>query len=233
MADRRNLLAIDTASAQAAVALHIGPDLLVRVLPAAQDQSRAVLPAVRELLAEAGLSRSSLGAIVLARGPGGFTGVRLGVAVAQGLAYGLDLPVVAVSNLAALAHCAFAAAPGAKRALACVDARMREVYFAVYERESILLQQPTAPERVGAPADMPLDLLAAGDVAAGSGLSQFPQSADALRLRGVVMPANLIQCDMADIIALGLAALERGEILAAAEAQPVYLREQVTAVTKQ
>ncbi|MEO8748044.1 MAG: tRNA (adenosine(37)-N6)-threonylcarbamoyltransferase complex dimerization subunit type 1 TsaB, partial [Rhodanobacter sp.] len=97
-----NLLALETTTEACSVALVHGDQLLVRSELAPRRHTDLVLPMANALLAEAGLGRHALDAIAVGRGPGAFTGVRIGVAFAQGMALALDLPVVAVSSLAAL-----------------------------------------------------------------------------------------------------------------------------------
>ena len=108
------LLALDTATESCSVALRIDGDVRVRRHPGARQQTAVVLPMVQSLLAEAGLSLAQLDAIACTQGPGAFTGVRVGVSVAQGLAFGAGLPVIGVSTLAALAWQALGAAGGAR-----------------------------------------------------------------------------------------------------------------------
>src|SRR5699024_11636719 len=70
---------------------------------AAWPQTEQILPMVEQLLAEHGVAASSLTGIAVGQGPGAFTGVRIAISVAQGIAYGLNVPVVPISSLAASA----------------------------------------------------------------------------------------------------------------------------------
>ncbi|MBU0602796.1 MAG: tRNA (adenosine(37)-N6)-threonylcarbamoyltransferase complex dimerization subunit type 1 TsaB [Gammaproteobacteria bacterium] len=118
-----NLLALETSAETASVALMMGGDILIREGGTPGTHARFVLPWVAELLAESGLTLGKLDAVAFSSGPGSFTGLRLAVSVAQGLALGADLPVVDVPTLDALAL-----ACGDGTHLCCVDARMSEVY---------------------------------------------------------------------------------------------------------
>ena len=128
-----NLLAIETATEACSVALWCDGVLRERFEVAPRRHTELVLPWADALLAEAGIAKTQIDVIACGRGPGAFTGVRLAVALTQGLALALDRPVVAVSTLAALAFAANAA-PG-EAVLAAIDARMGEVYLAAFERE--------------------------------------------------------------------------------------------------
>ncbi|HEU4618618.1 MAG TPA: tRNA (adenosine(37)-N6)-threonylcarbamoyltransferase complex dimerization subunit type 1 TsaB [Gammaproteobacteria bacterium] len=127
------LLAIETSSAVGTVALACGIDIAEREIPTPREQTQRLLPLVEALMSEAGLRFADLDAIAFGRGPGSFTGLRIAAATAQGLALGADLPVAPVSSLQALAERA-AREHGASCVLTCVDARMGEVYSALYER---------------------------------------------------------------------------------------------------
>ncbi|MEJ5211550.1 MAG: tRNA (adenosine(37)-N6)-threonylcarbamoyltransferase complex dimerization subunit type 1 TsaB, partial [Burkholderiales bacterium] len=118
-----HLLAFDTSTEYLSVALRSRGETLSRDLRAGQQHSDLLLPLVRELLAEAGLALGQLDCIAFGQGPGTFTGLRIGCGVAQGLAFGAGLPLAPVSTLLALA-----AGSRAPRVIACLDARMGEIY---------------------------------------------------------------------------------------------------------
>jgi tRNA threonylcarbamoyladenosine biosynthesis protein TsaB len=134
------LLALDTSTEFLSLALSLDGDLRVREMLAGQKHSSLILPLLRELLEEAGTSLQALNGIVFGQGPGSFTGLRIGCGVAQGLAFGANLPVVGVTTLLALAP--QAAQP---KVIACLDARMGEVYFAAYECDGDAWREIHAP----------------------------------------------------------------------------------------
>jgi tRNA threonylcarbamoyladenosine biosynthesis protein TsaB len=125
-----NVLALETSTEYCSVALWCDGVLTQQGEHAGQRHSQLLLPQCRSVLATAKLELGDLDAIAFSSGPGSFTGLRIACAVAQGLAFGLDVPVVGISSLLALA-----AATPAERVLACLDARMGEVYYACYQRD--------------------------------------------------------------------------------------------------
>jgi len=130
-----NLLAIETATEACSVALIHGECLIARSEIAPRRHTDLVLPMADELLAEAGIGRHALDAVAVGRGPGAFTGVRLAVSLAQGMALALDLPVIPVSSLAALALEAPEDGASGAAILAVIDARMGEVYAGSFRRD--------------------------------------------------------------------------------------------------
>lgn len=99
------VLVIDTAGARCAAAVvRGGTSLAERSEPMARGHAERLMPMVAEVLAQAGLAPSALGAVVVCSGPGGFTGVRIGVAAARGLALGLGTEARGIDLFAALAH---------------------------------------------------------------------------------------------------------------------------------
>jgi tRNA threonylcarbamoyladenosine biosynthesis protein TsaB len=127
-----NLLAIETATECCSVALLAGDRLIARSEFAPRRHAELLLPMCDQVLAEAGLARAAIDALAVGRGPGAFTGVRLAVSAAQGIALALDVPVVPVSTLAALA---LQAPDDEANVLAVIDARMGEIYAGLYRRD--------------------------------------------------------------------------------------------------
>lgn len=125
------IVAIDTVTDRCSAALAIDGEYRVRSETSRNRHSSLILPMIGQLLAEAGIVIGDVDAIAFDRGPGSFTGVRIGAGVAQGLAFAADLPVVGVSSLQALA-----AACGRDQVLAAIDARMGQVYWALIRNDS-------------------------------------------------------------------------------------------------
>lgn len=215
------LLALDTAGTRCSVALLADGRLLERDAPGERMQAESVLPLVEQLLAEAGLALRELDAIAFGRGPGAFTGLRVAAAVAQGLAYGAGLPVVPVSDLAALAVAAMRRHE-VKRVVACLDARMQEVYWAAYEAGPDGLVT-LAEEALSPPGDIPA--LTGTWFGAGPGWEAY---GTILRDRVAVTGSDGTLVPTAgDVARLGELALRQGQTVAPERAIPVYLRDKV------
>jgi tRNA threonylcarbamoyladenosine biosynthesis protein TsaB len=238
-----HLLALDTSTEACSAALGVclpgEPErVLTRAAEAPRGHAELILPMVESLLAEAGLSLSSLGAIAFARGPGSFTGLRLAAAVTQGLAFGAGLPVLAVSTLRASALQALQRAPSATHVLVCNDARMGEVYVAAFARGAGGLPEPLGPESVCPPSSVVLPATSGVWVGAGHGFRAYPQleqAAPASSRPGEARPgfteifADLLP-QAREVLPLARAEWAAGRILKPAEAQPVYLRDDVAKV---
>lgn len=218
-----NILALDTATESCSVALLTADALIDRHALTPRRHAEYVLPMAEALLAEAGLARAQLDGIAVGRGPGAFTGVRLAVSVAQGLAFALDLPVVTVSSLAALAM----EAPADDAAtLAVIDARMGEIYAGAFVRTDDGGVRALDDERVCRAADLVLPSAPAWHVvgtgwgvyaeALGACLPSAPRSADAARYPQARHVARLAAPRFA-----------AGDTLAPEQALPVYLRDKV------
>lgn len=216
------LLAIETATEACSVALWIDGEVRERHEVAPRRHTELVLPWAEALLAEAGVARAQLDAIACGRGPGAFTGVRLAVAIAQGLALALDRPVLAVSTLAALAL----EAEGHDSILAAIDARMGEVYAGLFGRDADGLVSPLGEERLAAPATLALPEAA---MLAGVGTG-FAAEGGVLRER---LATRLVECrpealpHAAAVARLGARAFGRGEAIAPERLEPAYLRDKV------
>ncbi|MEO6185362.1 MAG: tRNA (adenosine(37)-N6)-threonylcarbamoyltransferase complex dimerization subunit type 1 TsaB [Steroidobacteraceae bacterium] len=225
------LLAIDTASAQCSVALLLGEELIVREVATSRDHARLILPMIDAVLAEAGVSLRQLQGIAFGRGPGSFTGVRVAASVTQGLALGAGLPVLPVSDLRALAAQAlFRMGPPGEylsgHVLACMDARMGEVYWAAYGSGNGALAADATPERVSAPDQLMADFPGPCIAGAGLGLAAWPRIADSLKLTDYCFSdAEPHAREVAGLAAQDLAA--GAQWLDGSQALPVYVRDQV------
>ncbi len=219
-----NLLAIETATEACSVALVHGDELITRTEIAPRRHTELVLPMADELLAEAGIGRRALDAIAVGRGPGAFTGVRLAVSLAQGMALALGLPVITVSSLAALAL--EAPEEEGTAILAVIDARMGEIYAACYRRDGngglIALDE----ERIATADGLLLPEASAWQVV-GSGWATYAPVLSQ-RLTGTLHSADGLRYPQAVHVAeLAIAEFKAGRTLAPELALPVYLRDKV------
>lgn len=218
---RLKLLALDTSTEHCSAALLVNGQMLQRLEQAGQRHSELLLPMVHALLAQAGISLTGLDALACAVGPGSFTGLRIATAVAQGLAFGADLPVIPVGTLEALA-----AGAGVPRVIACLDARMGEVYAAAYELQGI----GGAPRALLAPrVCAPLALQPPGGggwIGCGSGFARHGDAlATALGLLEEVRPQSGPEARW--VASLAAARFAAGERHAPEALVPVYLRDKV------
>lgn len=154
------LLAFELATEACSVALLQDGRLLTRHEVAPRRHVELALPWAEALLDDAGLAKSRLDALAVGVGPGAFTGVRLAISLVQGIALGLDRPVVPVSTLAALAEPFLAEGP----VLAAIDARMGELYVGEFAADADGLPESRAPEQL-----LPLGEAAAALAAQGAG----------------------------------------------------------------
>jgi tRNA threonylcarbamoyladenosine biosynthesis protein TsaB len=214
------LLALDTSTEYLSLCLWQDGAVLSRDLLAGQTHSQRVLPMVGEMLSEAGLSLKQLDGIALGAGPGSFTGLRIGCGVAQGLAFGANLPVVGVSTLFALAQQA-----EGQHVIACLDARMGEVYHAAYERlgsEWSTVCEPGLYKPEGVPT-----VEGDGWFGIGSGWAAYGEALNTC-YAGQVGRINKDAFPHArDIAALAAVEFAAGKGVPAAEAAPIYIRNKV------
>ena len=221
------LLALDTSTDACSVALRIGDQIIIDHRVAAQQHGALVLPMIDALMAQAGLQASQLDALIYGRGPGSFTGVRIGVACAQGIALGADIGVVGVSTLQSIAQ-------GVKRehddksVAVSVDARMDEVYFCQYHLDDDGLMQPSGEEQIGAPEHI---MQCQSNSWAGSGAERYEQflveekHICAERIHRGCLPQAV------DLLTLGALYVQQENLQAAELASPVYLRNKVALTT--
>jgi tRNA threonylcarbamoyladenosine biosynthesis protein TsaB len=168
---------------------------------------------LEQLLADAGLRPADLEAVAFGAGPGSFTGLRIACGLAQGLALARDLPVIGISSLEAIAQ-----ESGESRVVACIDARMREVYYSALEKHAVhwhevIAAQCVAPENAPRPSG--------GDwIGVGNGFAVYGN----LGLEKVLPEVHATAAAVASLAAPRLAA---GEGVDAAQATPIYVRDKV------
>ncbi len=218
-----NILAIESSTDLISVALLHDGQLIERAGERGVNHSDRVLPIIQEVLAEAGLTLDAMDAFAFGAGPGSFTGLRLACGVTQGLAFGVDAPVIGVCSLEALALDA-----GATWVYACVDARMNEVYCAAYRVADGDVSVVIAPT-VAAPAQAPLPTGAEWR-GCGNGFAAYAAALSARLIN--VQDIDAVAVPRASAVAR-LAALRfaRGEAVDAALAAPLYVRDKVALTT--
>ncbi|HTH59220.1 MAG TPA: tRNA (adenosine(37)-N6)-threonylcarbamoyltransferase complex dimerization subunit type 1 TsaB [Paraburkholderia sp.] len=234
------LLALETSTEYCSVALLRAPapgsDAAAAFEPRAWTRHEAtgavsstrLLPAIGELFQEAGVALADCDAIAFGAGPGSFTGLRTATGVAQGLAFGLDVPVVPVGTLLVCAEHARMRDPSATRVLAALDARMDEVYWADYAWDEAAgdwrVLRPAsldAPAGIVAP-DEPFTL--AGNAAAAFG-ERLALASRARVVDGDALPHAL------PLAFAALRALRAGRVVPADQAAPEYVRNKVAQTT--
>ena len=224
-----NLLSLDTSTEFLSLALQLGDKIYAHYQHAGQAASQLVLPQIQALLDAANVKLSELDGIAFGAGPGAFTGVRVACGVAQGLGFGANLPVVGVNTLMALAQVS-----GHERVIACLDARMGEIYHAAFLRQNGKWIEQSSTT-VCKPEASPV--LEGEWVGVGSGWAVYGE------ILSKIYAQNLSQVLVHDlyskvtptaeaILQLALPIFVAGEAKPASEAVPIYIRNRV-ALTSQ
>ncbi|AOY88507.1 tRNA (adenosine(37)-N6)-threonylcarbamoyltransferase complex dimerization subunit type 1 TsaB [Marinobacter salinus] len=222
------LLALDTSSEGCSAALLVDGEISERFELAPRGHTRLLMPMVREVLAERGLAPSELDALAFACGPGSFTGLRIATGVVQGLAWGLDIPVVPVSSLASVALGtidAFDLAEGDAVAVA-FDARMGEVYWGCFQCRKGL-PAPLGEERVCPPMTVALTGDSERWFGAGQGWKFRNDMPGDITDRMSAVDESLVPRAVW-VARLAEISFKRGETVSAEQAQPVYIRDEIT-----
>jgi tRNA threonylcarbamoyladenosine biosynthesis protein TsaB len=217
------VLALDTATEACSAALLKDGDLIVTSSEAGRAHAEQILAMVDHVLRESGLALGSLTGIAASVGPGSFTGVRISVSVAQGLAFGSGVPIVGVTTLEALALKAVDA--GAAQVLACLDARMGEVYWGCYRADPRFGVTACGPPAVGVAAAITARFSGPYH-GIGRGFRAYPLLRE---LPGIVILPGACEAlpDAREMARLGAARLAAGEGRDPADLAPVYLRNKV------
>jgi tRNA threonylcarbamoyladenosine biosynthesis protein TsaB len=220
------LLALDAATENCSVALLSEERLLERSIESGKAHAEQLLAMVGEVLAEGRISLADLDGIAASIGPGAFTGVRVSVSVAQGLAFGAGLRIVAISTLEALALHALAdsGVDSPAHAIACLDARMQEVYWGCFAADARRGVTAITAPRVGAPSSV--TLAPSRHIGIGRGFAAYPALG---QLPGIELSAGAETAlpRAREFARLGALRLSLGEVLDPADLQPLYLRDKV------
>ncbi|MEX9843237.1 tRNA (adenosine(37)-N6)-threonylcarbamoyltransferase complex dimerization subunit type 1 TsaB [Providencia rettgeri] len=220
------ILAVDTATEACSVALWCEGDIISRFAISPREHTQKILPMVEEVLAEAGMGLNQLDALAFGRGPGSFTGVRIGVGIAQGLALGANLPMIGVSSLMTLAEGAFRIM-GHHQVLVAIDARMSEIYCAQYQRTSAGQWLGEETEAVLLPDDFKSKVTGLSGLwgYAGSGWEAYPSL---LNASITLANSHITLPDAQDMLPIAAQLWQQGKVVAVENVEPTYLRNEVT-----
>lgn len=224
------LLALDTSTEACSVALLYKGEKTCLGELAQRSHTKRILPMIDEILAQSEVKLNQVDALVFGRGPGSFTGVRVGAGIAQGLAFGADLPVIPISNLTAMAQAAYET-KGVTQVLAAIDARMNEVYFSQLKMEKVrwenhefLQWQEVIAEQVCSPQKLITQLPAENQdwLSVGTGWAAYGE----LEAIGQKSEINLPSAQY--MLSLAVPLFWQKQWISAVEIEPVYLRNEVT-----
>ncbi|MFS2058632.1 tRNA (adenosine(37)-N6)-threonylcarbamoyltransferase complex dimerization subunit type 1 TsaB [Kosakonia cowanii] len=220
------ILAIDTATEACSVALWNDGTTFAHFELCPREHTQRILPLVRAALADAEVKLTDLDALAFGRGPGSFTGVRIGIGIAQGLALGAELPMIGVSTLATMAQGAWRKT-GATRVLAAIDARMGEVYWAEYQRDADGVWHGEETEAVLKPEAVSdrLQQLDGNWAMVGTGWGAWPELAANSPL--TLTDGEMLLPTAEDMLPIARQLFAAHKWVAVEQAEPVYLRNEV------
>lgn len=219
------ILALDTSTEVCSIALQVGDEVLSQFDDSGRKNTDIILPMIDQMMSDAGLTPQQLDLISFARGPGSFTGVRVATGIAQGIAFGADLPVAPVSTLAMLAQGAYEQT-GQTRIYAVNDARMKEVYAAAYEFNGSADYAEVERERVAKPDELNTAAWSEG-LLVGTAWSAYEEALQSA-LSSTQWDVNQsIKPEAKYLLAIAQRMSEQGQLVDAEQALPVYLRDNV------
>lgn len=220
------ILAIDTATEACSAALWNEGTLTAHFELCPREHTQRILPLVQQILTESGVQLADLDALAFGRGPGSFTGVRIGIGIAQGLALGASLPMIGVSTLATMAQGAYRKT-GATRVLAAIDARMGEVYWAEYQRDEQGIWHGEESETVLKPeaVNARLQQLEGEWATVGTGWQAWPDMTNGCNVS--LVDGEILLPAAEDMLPLACHLFDAQKTVAVEHAEPVYLRNEV------
>lgn len=220
------ILAIDTSTEACSAALNIDNQIITQFEIAPQGHSELILEQCDKLLAKANLIPSQLDAIAFGRGPGSFTGLRIAAGVTQGIAFAADLPVIGISTLAAQAQKVSSSHPD-QQYFSAIDARMKEIYWGIYQLGDNQLVELRGIENISGPSEITFHDTDSV-IGVGSAWKEYSSEMEiALKSSKIKHIYPKILPSAEEIALLAAYRLQRGEVLEANKAIPVYLRNNV------
>ncbi len=221
-------LAIETSTDSLSLAVTSADQTFTHTGAGAAKSSPQALPQIQKLMAQAGLQFKDLTAVVFGRGPGAFTGLRTACSLAQGLAFGAEIPVLPIDTLLAVAEEArFNSTTPVSQVWVVLDARMDQVYTAAYVYQDGVWQEAQAPQLQSPqdatpPAEWGANFVCAGNawqVYAGRWPDQLPEE------------KILLGPTAAALTRLAVQAWQQGLAVAPELALPLYIRDKVAQTT--
>jgi len=225
-----NFLAIDASTEACSVALTVNNQTFSEFELAPQSHSLLLLPMIDRLLKKADIKLAQLDGLIFGQGPGSFTGVRIGVGVAQGLAFAADLKVVGVSTLQVMAQQAYRLHQQVD-VIATIDARMSEVYAGYYQlneqgiMEAVLDDTVLAPEKL---AEYLSERLTENQqvYGVGTGWDAYQSALEPLKINAGT--PEILFPNAEELLEVGQYYFSIGKAVTAENAQPVYVRDTVS-----
>ncbi|MGP1958776.1 MAG: tRNA (adenosine(37)-N6)-threonylcarbamoyltransferase complex dimerization subunit type 1 TsaB [Arsenophonus sp. NC-CH8-MAG3] len=221
-----HILAIDTATEACSVALWRDGKIFTQFVIAPREHTKKILPMIEQCLIDAHLDLKHIHVLAFGRGPGSFTGVRIAVSIAQGLAFGADLLLIGISSLLTMAQGAYRQS-GIEKVLVAIDARMGEIYSACYELKADGFWQGEETESLLKPEQFlaKINSLSGKWVIAGTGWSAYP----ILRMTNLsLLESSIYLPDAQDMLSVALQEWKKGKTVDVEEVKPVYLRNKVS-----
>lgn len=221
-----NLLALDTSTEFLSLALQLGDKMFTHYQHAGNASSELILPQIQALLDSANVKLNNIDGIAFGAGPGSFTGVRIACGVAQGLGFGTGLPVVGINTLVALAE-----ASGEDKVIACLDARMGEIYHAALIKQNGNWHEVSATT-VCKPEAAPV--LEGGNWAGvGSGWAVYGEVLSKIYAENLSQILPNITPTAEAVLRLAQPTFVAGDAKPASEAAPIYIRNRVALTTQE
>lgn len=214
------ILAIETATTACSAAIWLNGDIKWRFEIAPQRHSEIILTLINELLTEVNIQLKEIDAVAFGCGPGSFTGVRIATSIAQGIAYGIDRPVIPVSTLQALAQSAYQKIKS-RHIIAGWDARMDSIYWGGYQANEYGIMQTIIGDQLSKPASIAF----AGDdwIAVGNFWEVY---ADFLKISFKAAHSNIYP-DAVSVTLIANQKFVQGDVFQPEKAEPTYILETV------